>query len=383
MLLKMNRIIVCLLLASSIFISSCKDDHQDLKDGLYAELETSKGNILLELNYKTTPVTVANFVTLAEGKNPFVSSEYKGKPLYNEIKFHRVISKSNGDGEDFMIQTGDPLGNGSGDAGYTFIDEITDLRHDKPGILSMANSGPATNSCQFFVTIVPTPWLDGKHTVFGDVVDEESQEVVNSITQNDMLNKVTIIRKGEAAKKFDAVKVFTDYFKKEAENRKKQQALTDEEKRIYAEKFKPVIEQKLKYFAEIKEKAISTSSGLHYTITQKSNGPKPKDGSVIYIDYSGFLENGTLFDTSNPEVAKAFGTFNEQRAIQNGYSLLPYQIGSKKLIPGFIEAVNKLHIGDKAVLFIPSKLGYGEQGAGDVIPPNANLIFEIEIKDKN
>lgn len=378
----MNRIIVCLLLALSITITSCKDEHQDLKDGLYAELETSRGNILLELNYKKTPITVANFITLAEGKNTFASEECKGKRLFDEIKFHRVISKSNGDAEDFMIQTGDPLGTGAGDAGYTFVDEITDLRHDKPGILSMANSGPATNSCQFFVTIVPTPWLDGKHTVFGEVVNPESQEVVNSVTQNDMLHKVTIIRKGEDAKKFDAVKVFSNYFKKEAENRKKQQELSDTEKRKKLEKFKPAIDKKLSYFAEVKEKAISTSTGLKYTITHKSKGEKPKNGETIIIDYAGFLEDGTLFDTSNPEVAKTFGTFDEIRAMQNGYSLLPYQIGAKNLIPGFIEAVNKLNIGDKAVLFIPSKLAYGEQGAGNAIPPNANIIFEIEIKDK-
>jgi cyclophilin family peptidyl-prolyl cis-trans isomerase len=379
----MNRIITCLLLALSFTAISCKDEHQDLKDGLYAELETSKGNILLELDYKKTPITVANFVTLAEGKNTFASDECKGKKLYDGIKFHRVISKSNGDHEDFMIQTGDPLGTGAGDAGYTFIDEITDLRHDKPGILSMANSGPATNSCQFFITIVPTPWLDGKHTVFGEVVNPESQEIVNSITQNDMLLKVTIIRKGEAAKKFNAVKVFSNYFKKASENKKNQQTIIDEENKIKLEKYKPIIEEKLKYFIENKEKATSTSSGLKYIITHKSNGTKPKNGSTIYIDYAGFLEDGMLFDTSNAEIAKAFGTFDEQRQMQNGYSSLPYEIGSKRLIPGFIEGVNKLNIGDKAILFIPSKLGYGEHGAGNVIPPNANLIFEIEIKDKN
>jgi cyclophilin family peptidyl-prolyl cis-trans isomerase len=380
----MNRIIVCLLLALSISISSCKDDYHDLKDGLYAELETSRGNILLELNYKKTPITVANFITLAEGKNPFVSKENKGKPLYNDIKFHRVISKSNGDSEDFMIQTGDPLGTGAGDAGYTFIDEITDLRHDKPGILSMANSGPATNSSQFFVTIVKTPWLDGKHTVFGEVVNPESQEIVNSITQNDMLHKVTIIRKGEDAKKFDAVKVFSNYFKKEAENRKKQQAILNEEKRIQLEKYKPAIDQKLKYFAEIKEKAIATSTGLKYTIINSSKGAKPENGSKIYISYSGFLEDGTLFDTSNPEIAKTFGIYDKQRAMQKDYTNIEYNFGKKNnIIAGFIEGVEKLKIGDKAVLFIPSEIGFGEQGAGNVIPPNANLIFEIEIKDKN
>ena len=376
MLSKMNRKFLALFLASSFLLTSCKDEHSNLKDGLYAELETSKGTILLELEYKKTPITVANFVTLAEGKNPFASEECKGKNLFDEISFHRVIDK-------FMIQTGDPLGNGAGDAGYTFKDEITDLRHDKPGILSMANSGPGTNSCQFFITHVETPWLDGKHTVFGEIANPESLDVVNSIKQGDRLNKVTIIRKGEDVKKFDAVKVFSDYFKKENENLKKQQAIDEENKRIYAQKFKAVIEQKLNYFNNLRESATKTPSGLKYKITEKSKGSKPNEGTKVFIKYAGFLEDGTLFDTSNPEIAKTFGLFNEQRAMQNGYSALPYQIGSNKLIPGFVEGVNKMNIGDKAVFFIPSKLGYGEQGAGDVIPPNANIIFEVELLDKN
>mgnify|MGYP003777075745 FL=1 len=376
MLSKMNRKFLALFLASAFLLTSCKDEHSDLKDGLYAELETSKGTILLELEYKKTPITVANFVTLAEGKNPFASEECKGKNLFDEISFHRVIDK-------FMIQTGDPLGNGAGDAGYTFKDEITDLRHDKPGILSMANSGPGTNSCQFFITHVETPWLDGEHTVFGKIANPESLEVVNAIKQSDMLNKVTIIRKGEDVKKFDAVKVFSDYFKKENENIKKQQAIDEENKKIYVQKFKAVIEQKLTYFEDLRESATKTSSGLEYKITQKSKGSKPKDGAMVFIKYAGFLEDGTLFDTSEPEIAKTCGFFNEQRAMQNGYSALPYEMGSNKLIPGFIEGINKMNIGDKAVFFIPSKLAYGEQGAGDVIPPNANIIFEVELLDKN
>jgi len=376
MLSKMNRKFLALFLASAFLLTSCKDEHSDLKDGLYAELETSKGTILLELEYKKTPITVANFVTLAEGKNPFASEECKGKNLFDDISFHRVIDK-------FMIQTGDPLGNGAGDAGYTFKDEITDLRHDKPGILSMANSGPGTNSCQFFITHVETPWLDGEHTVFGKIANPESLEVVNAIKQSDMLNKVTIIRKGEDVKKFDAVKVFSDYFKKENENIKKQQAIDEENKKIYAQKFKAVIEQKLNYFNNLRESATKTTSGLKYKITEKSKGSKPKEGTKVFIKYAGFLEDGTLFDTSEPEIAKTCGFFNEQRAMQNGYSALPYEMGSNKLIPGFIEGINKMNIGDKAVFFIPSKLAYGEQGAGDVIPPNANIIFEVELLDKN
>ena len=375
----MNKKIYLILAIIGLCLTSCKDEYKDLKDGLYAKIETSKGNILVELEYQKAPVMAANFVTLAEGKNQFVSKEFKGKPFYDGLKFHRVISKSNGDAQNFMIQTGDPLGNGSGDAGYKCRDEFTDLRHDKPGVLSMANSGPNTNSSQFFITLENTPWLDGKHSVFGCVVGD-GMTVANSIVQNDYIKTVTIIRKGEAVKKFDAVKIFNDYFKAEAENQNKQAAIDAENKKIYDAKYKIVIEQKIAAFAELKKSATKTSSGFRFKITQKSTADKPKDGQTVYIEYAGFLEDGTLFDTSSPNVAKEFGKFDEQRAMQNGYSYLPYVMGSNRMIPGFVEGLSKLKMGEKAVFFIPFNLGYGEQGAGNVIPPNANLIFEVELK---
>jgi peptidylprolyl isomerase len=370
----MNKRIALLIAIIALSFSSCKDNYKNLKDGLYAEIETSKGTILLELEYQKAPITVANFVTLAEGKNPFVSEDLKGKPFYDGLQFHRVIA-------DFMIQTGDPLGNGSGDAGYKFRDEITDLKHDKPGILSMANSGPNSNSSQFFITHVATPWLDGRHAIFGHVV--EGMDVVNAITQGDVMNTVTIIRKGEDVKKFDAIKVFNDYFKAELENQKKQAALDAESKRLYDEKYKGLKAKKVEYFEALKKTAVKSSTGLRYKIIQKSNGEKPKDGTNLLIKYSGFLEDGTLFDTSNPEVAKQFGKFDEQRALQNGYSALPFEVGGhNQIIPGFVEAMGKIKVGEKAIIYIPANLGYGEQGAGNVIPPNANLVFEIEVTVK-
>ena len=341
---------------------SCKDKHSNLPDGLYAEIETNKGSIIVQLDYEKAPITVANFVTLAEGKNEFVTNEnLKDRPFFDGLKFHRVI-------EDFMIQTGDPLGTGSGDAGYKFKDEFSDLKFDKGGVLAMANNGPATNSSQFFITHVETPWLDGKHTIFGHVV-EKGMETVNQVKQDDYINTISIIRNGEAAKKFNAEKTFHDYFSSISESQK-----------VDAQKTKGARDQKVAYFAALKAKATKTKTGLQYVITQKSGGKKPAAGTNINIHYAGFLENGTLFDTSVEEVAKAFGKYDPNRAAQNGYQPIPFQAGRKDgMIPGFIEGLEQLSFGDKAVIFIPSNLGYGEAGAGGVIPPNANIIFEIEL----
>jgi peptidylprolyl isomerase len=352
---------------------SCKEENNNLPDGLYAKIETNKGEIIVQLDYEKAPITVANFVTLAEGKNEFVTNEnIKNRPFYDGLKFHRVI-------ENFMIQGGDPLGTGSGDAGYKFKDEITEAHFDKAGVLAMANNGPGTNSSQFFITHLETPWLEGKHTIFGQVVGN-GMEAVNKILQDDYMSKVTIIRNGDAAKKFDALKVFHDYFAFEAENQKKQVAIDTENKRVLNEKFKTVIDAKVKSFADLKAKATKTKTGLEFVITKKSGSAKPKAGTGIFIHYAGFLENGTLFDSSIESVCKTFGTFDPNRAAQNGYQPIPFQAGKKDgMIPGFIEGIEQLSIGDKAVIFIPSKLGYGEAGAGGVIPPNANIIFEIEI----
>ncbi len=356
----MKKSILLLLLAVTSFYS-CKDEHSNLPDGLYADIETNKGHIIVELDYKKAPITVANFVTLAEGKNEFVTKDYlKGKPFYDGLKFHRVI-------EDFMIQTGDPEGTGSGDTGYKFKDEITDLKFDKGGVLAMANNGPGTNSSQFFITHVETPWLNGKHTIFGHVV-EKGQEVVNQVKQDDKIVTVTIIRNGEAAKKFDAAKVFHDYFSEIAKEQSK---------------YAGVQKEKVDALAALKAKATKTSTGLEYVITEKGTGKKPATGTQVYIHYSGFLENGTLFDSSVEEVAKTFGKFDPARAEAKAYQPIPFTAGSKSgLIPGFIEGIEQLSFGDKAVIFIPSHLAYGATGAGGVIPPNANIVFEIQLLEK-
>jgi peptidylprolyl isomerase len=364
--MKKNILLVFVIIAS---FYSCKNDKNNLPDGLYAQIETNKGTIIVSLDMKKAPVTVANFVTLAEGKNEFITDEHlKNKPFYDGLKFHRVI-------KDFMIQGGDPLGTGSGDTGYKFKDEFSDLKFDKGGVLAMANNGPATNSSQFFITHVETPWLEGKHTIFGHVV-EKGMEVVNKIDQDDFMKKITIIRNGEAAKKFDALKIFRDYFAVESENQKKKIA----EEAILNSKYKAIQDQKAAYLKEIKSKSSKTSTGLQFFITKKGSGKKPVTGANIYIHYAGFLENGSLFDSSIEDVNKTFGKYDPNRAAQHGYQPLPFQAGKKDgMIPGFIEGIEKLSFGDKAVIFIPSNLGYGEAGAGNVIPPNANIIFEIEL----
>ena len=356
----------------------------NLADGMYAQFVTTKGTIVCQLEYQKTPVTVANFVTLVEGKNTFVTDEkLKGNPYYDGLKFHRVI-------KDFMIQGGDPAGNGSGGCGYSFKDEfVPELKFDKGGVLAMANSGPATNSSQFFITHKETGWLNGKHTIFGHVVS--GMEVVNAIEQDNVMNKVTIIRKGADAKKFDAVKVFSDYYANKGEDMKKQaavdaeanakKALVDAEaKKVYDEKYAPVKAAKVKALADVKATSTKTASGLQYKIIKKGAGKKPADGATVYIHYAGYLEDGSLFDSSYEDVVKAYGKFDANRAAQNGYNPFPFQAGKKDgLIPGFLEGLNLMSFDDKAVLFIPSALGYGEHGAGGVIPPNANIIFELEM----
>ena len=375
---------VLVLLLAGMTASYAQNSKSASTDGIFAEMETSKGKITLQLEYQKTPITVANFIALAEGTNTSVSAQYKGKPFFDGLKFHRVIAN-------FMIQGGDPLGNGSGDPGYKFKDEITDAKFDKGGILAMANSGAATNGSQFFITHKETPWLNGKHTIFGYVTS--GMAVVNAIVQDDVIKKVTILRKGAEAKKFDAAKIFETYMAGKVEDDKKQavidaenkakQALAEQEaKRVYDEKYAPVKKEKMTYLAGIRKGATKAPSGLEYKIIKKGTGKRPADGTQIFIHYAGYLEDGSLFDSNYADVAKAYGKYDTTRDTQNGYQPFPFTAGKKEgLIPGFIEALEAMSIGDKLMAFIPAKLGYGERGAGNVIPPNATIIFEIELLD--
>ena len=350
-----------------LLMGSCKSNqYADLGDGLYAEMQTNKGEIILRLEYDKTPVTVANFVSLAEGTNPHVSDEYKDKPFYDGLTFHRVM-------KDFMIQGGDPLGTGRGNQGYRFANEIVDsLKHDRKGVLSMANSGGTkTNGSQFFITHAPTPWLDGKHSVFGEVVS--GIEVVDSIAnvavnpqdnkplEAVVMEKVDIVRKGKEARNFDALSILEAYFAEEAAWEEKLKAFGDE-------------------LAAGRSKADSLASGLKYLVLQEGEGPKPEVGQMVMVHYAGWLEDGTLFDTSVDSIAQAFGKYEELAAMHGGsFEPVPMDYSpDSRLIAGFKEALLNMQVGDKWRVYIPPHLGYGAQGAGP-IPPNANITFDLEI----
>ena len=342
---------------------SCNMSQKNNNDTIYASIETSKGIIKTQLFFNLTPVTVANFISLAEGENKEVSEQYKGKKYYNGITFHRVIP-------DFMIQGGDPTGTGSGSPGYNFKDEFVDeLKHDSAGILSMANAGPGTNGSQFFITHKETPWLDGAHTVFGNVV--EGQDIVDKIEQGDSIINIEIIRQGNSAKKFNAPKIFTNHFKEE-EKRKK-----DEVKAL--EKLKKDVS---KIHSDLKKKSTETETGLKFFINERGDGDMVDENKVILTHYAVYFEDGNLLDTSILEVAEKFNMFDNRRAQAGGYSPIEAKVGAKDMmIQGFKEGLKLLKTGDKATLFLPYYLAYGETESRG-IPAKSNLIFEVEIVDQ-
>ena len=340
-------------------IIGCKTQHPDLESGLYADIQTSKGSILLKLAYEKAPITVANFVSLSEGKNSKVSEEFRSKKYYNGIKFHRVIA-------DFMIQGGDPTGSGSGGPGYRFDDEFSDLTHKGPGILSMANAGPGTNGSQFFITHKATPWLDGKHSVFGEVI--EGQQVVDSIEQNDLIEDVIIIRKGKEARQFDASEVFTSYFEQRETIAKENEVKLNEIK-----------QQNLLKFEALKSKSTKTASGLQYQITKKGKGTPVKSTNNATVHYAVYFTDGTLLETSKLEIAEVNDAVNMQRKNANQYNPIPARVGPEDaMIEGFKEGLRLLRMGDQAILFLPYDIAYGEKGVQG-IPPQSDLIFEVEI----
>ncbi|SOU86171.1 peptidylprolyl isomerase [Tenacibaculum dicentrarchi] len=338
-----------ILIVVIVLFSACKSvKYPDLENGLYADIQTNRGDILIKLHEKKVPMTVANFVSLAEGNHPKIADSLKGKPYYDNTKFHRVI-------KDFMVQGGDITGTGRGNAGYKFADEFPMdekgkllYKHNTPGVLSMANSGKATNSSQFFITHKETPWLDGKHSIFGKVL--QGQNIVDTIQQNDFINHLEIIRIGKDAKKFKAATVFehelTNVAKKEAERKK-------------------VLAELKRKFQEEKgiNNAVKTNSGLKIATIKKGTGKKVNPAISTTVHYTLFLTDGTKIDSSVGKTKPFTFTLNDV---------------NMPLIAGWKEGVQTMQEGDKSVFFIPYYLGYGENSLGP-IPAKSDLIFEIEV----
>ncbi len=344
-----------------LFLYSCQVEdpkYKHLGDGIYADIQTDNGDMLLSLDYKNAPITVGNFVSLAEGTNKRVTDSMKGKPFYDGKIFHRVISKSNGDSNDFMIQGGDPLINGTGGPGYKFADEFAVdsigkllLSHHKPGILSMANGGPASNGSQFFITLSPQLHLDGKHSVFGEIV--KGLDVVNSTKVNTIMNKVVIVRKGSDAENFKAFEVFDAQF------------LSIEERK---EKFLNKIEK-------FKIEATELPSGLKIYFEKKGEGPKPTIGNSILINYAAYFTDGQLLATNYEDVAKEYLKYNPKVQYEPFASVYSMEA---RLVQGFKEGLQEMYYGDKVMLFIPYHLAYGEYG-GSGVPPKTDLYFQLEM----
>ena len=312
-------------------------DAQYLGDGLFARITTNRGDIVIRLEYQRAPLTVTNFVALAEGR----MDAARGNGFYNNLTFHRVISN-------FMIQGGCPLGTGTGGPGYRFPDEIDpSLRHDRAGTLSMANAGPNTNGSQFFITHVPTPHLDGLHTVFGYVVS--GQNVVNSIRQGDRIQSITIVRNGADANAFRADQQSFD--------RLLGQVASAGARTLQAQREADIARINADY-----PNTRQTASGIRYIIQTEGTGGRPARGRNVSIHYSGRLLNGTVFDDSR----------------MRGQPL-EFQAGTGRVIPGLDEAVMDMRVGERRLIILPPELAYGDQAAGGVIPANSFLIFEVEL----
>lgn len=308
-----------------------------LGDGLFARITTTRGDIIVRLEFQRTPLTVCNFVALAEGNMDVT----RGTPFFNGLTFHRVIS-------DFMIQGGCPQGTGTGGPGYRFPDEIdATLRHDGPGVLSMANSGPNTNGSQFFITHTATPWLDGRHTVFGRVV--QGQNVVDAIRQGDRIERVTIIRNGAEANAFRADQTAFDALLRAAGS--------SAAARVQVQRNADIAQIEREF-----PNATVSPTGLRWIVTRAGTGPRPSAGSTVMVNYRARFLSGTYFANSD---------------LSGGAEALP--IGTGSIIPGLDEALSGMTRGERRTVIIPPELAYGEQGFGSIIPPNSFIVFELEL----
>ena len=339
----MKKFLSTILLATAILATGCAQSKGknmkalEGKEGLFANISTSKGDILVELFYKQAPLTVTNFVGLAEG----TLDAAKGKKFYDGLKFHRVIA-------DFMIQGGDPEGTGRGGPGYKFPDEpVNGLVFDKPGKLAMANAGPGTNGSQFFITHVPTDWLNYKHTIFGEVVDAESQKVVNAVAQDDVIKSVTIIRKGTDAEAFKATQADFDRLVPVAKDAVK--------------KFKEA------QIADVIKGCEKTSNGVYFQIVKEGSGNAIGNGKKVTCEYQGYLPDGQIFDASKK--------FHPQ-----GHEPLEFVVGAGQMIPGFDQMVSQMKVGETRKMVIPPELAYGSHGIPQAgIPGDSYICFDVTL----
>jgi peptidylprolyl isomerase len=322
---------------------------EKLNDGLYAEINTTKGKIILRLEFEKTPLTVANFVGLAEGKKD--SNKPKGTKFYDGLAFHRVIPN-------FMVQGGCPLGTGTGDPGYKFADEIdATLKHSGPGILSMANSGPGTNGSQFFITHKATPWLDGKHTVFGKVVGANDQKVVNAIVKGDKIKTVKILRVGAKAKVFKADQAAFVTLENGKDDRAmaKFKAQMAKDNQLAAAKIAEVAK------ANPGAKDIKTKSGLRYLVTKAGAGVGAAKGKTATVHIVLSLPSGKVLDDTRKSGKPA-----------------PIPVGAPLRIKGLAEGLEGIKKGERRLLVVPHDLAFGKAGSGGAIPPYSTLIIDIE-----
>ncbi len=321
-------------------LGACAADGTDLADGLYAHMKTNRGEIVLRLFYERAPLTVTNFVGLAEGA--IENTRGEGVAYYNGLTFHRVV-------DDFVIQGGDPEGTGRGGPGYQFPDEFhPELRHDKAGILSMANSGANTNGSQFFITLAPTPHLDDRHSVFGEVVDGMS--VVNSIVQGDVIETMEIVRVGAAAEAFEAdQEAFTARLRgagwdPDARERKRAEDLA-------------LIE-------ETWPDAQLSAGGIYYDIIEEGDGSIPGAGMEVAVHYEASVLGGSRFETTR--------------------SRPPFEfvVGSGQILPAIEQMVRTMRRGERRVFVVPPEQAFGSAGRPPVIPPDSFLVFDLELLDE-
>jgi cyclophilin family peptidyl-prolyl cis-trans isomerase/FKBP-type peptidyl-prolyl cis-trans isomerase len=392
-------------LALMLSATSCNDNgrYSDLGDGIYAEIVTNNDTMVAKLFYDKVPLTVSNFIALAEGTHPMVNEKFKGKKFYNGLTFHRIMNN-------FMIQGGDPEGSGMGGPGYKFGSEFDiTLKHDKPGILSMANSGGLnTNGSQFFITDAPTPWLDGYdangdlkdctqpkvgcHSVFGEiVVGLDAADTISNLpvgqgnkpNEDVIIKEINIIRVGYEARKFDAAKTWETELPLLEEKRVKAEEDAKKEaedaQKASEAMFNEAAAELLLTLNDYKSKTTTSDTGLMTYVITKGTGEKVKQGDNVMVWYEGYFADGKLFDSNRKDVEEKFGKLNPQKVERGMYSPMPMLVSpDAQIVAGFKEGVANLSVGEKIYIYLPSHLAYGEAGRGN-IQPNTDLSFIIEM----